>query len=86
MERRTLVKFGVTGSLATAACCATPLLPILLAALGLSAWTAWVDRALIPAFLIFAILTLYAMTRQREATVCRAAGADAESCRPGGQP
>jgi mercuric ion transport protein len=38
MDNKTLLKTGIAGSVVTALCCATPILVILLGAVGLSAW------------------------------------------------
>ncbi|MCC4118144.1 mercury resistance system transport protein MerF [Aromatoleum toluclasticum] len=71
MKTRTLLRTGITGSVVAAVCCATPLLVLLLGAVGLSAWVGWLDYVLIPALLGFGILTLYAWRRQRaECTYC----------------
>ena len=71
MDNRTLLKTGIVGSVIAAVCCATPILVILLAAVGLSAWAGWLDYALIPALLVFVGITIYALHRRRaEAAGC----------------
>lgn len=65
MKTRTLLRTGVTGSVVAAVCCATPVLVILLGAVGLSAWVGWLDYVLIPALVGFVGLTIYAWRRQR---------------------
>ena len=49
---------GLAGTLLVAACCFTPLLVILLAAVGLSAFTPYLDYVLWPALVILLILTV----------------------------
>ncbi|MGH7313253.1 MAG: mercury resistance system transport protein MerF [Candidatus Rokuibacteriota bacterium] len=49
----------------TAICCATPVLGAVLAAVGLAAWLGWADYVLIPALLLFAGMTAYAIVRKR---------------------
>lgn len=70
MYNRTLLKTGITGSVIAAVCCATPILVILLAAVGLSAWAAWLDFVLIPALVIFVGITIYALRRRRAEAAC----------------
>ena len=48
---RILVVTGAVGSVLAAICCATPVLGIVLGALGLTAWLATADYVLIPIFL-----------------------------------
>lgn len=71
METRTLLRTGIAGSVVTAICCATPVLAILLGAVGSAAWVGWLDYVLIPALLGFVGLTLYARRRLRtECATC----------------
>jgi len=73
MNNRTLLKTGVAGSVIAAVCCATPILVILLGALGLSAWAGGLDYVLIPALVIFVGITIYAWRRrQAELAFCGA--------------
>ncbi|QTQ30200.1 Mercuric transport protein [Aromatoleum bremense] len=65
MKTRNLLRTGITGSVVAAVCCATPVLVILLGAVGLSAWVGWLDYVLIPALIAFVGLTIYALRRQR---------------------
>ncbi len=65
MDNRALLKTGIAGSIVAAVCCATPVLVILLAALGLSAWARWLDYVLFPVLIIFAGITIYALHRRR---------------------
>ncbi|MPZ10579.1 MAG: mercury resistance system transport protein MerF [Kiloniellaceae bacterium] len=56
---------GAGGTIVVALCCFTPLLVVLLGAVGLSAWLGWLDYVLFPALAAFILLTLYALYRQR---------------------
>ncbi len=53
-----LVRLGIYGSIVAALCCFTPLLVVVLAGLGLSAVTGWLDYALFP--MLFASLGVLA--------------------------
>ena len=64
MNDRTLLRFGILGTIIVALCCFTPILVILVAAVGLSALTGYLDYVLIPALLIFLGLTVYAVRRR----------------------
>lgn len=65
MTRRGLLKTGVLGTVIAAICCFTPALAILLGAIGLAAWLAWLDYVLIPALIFFTGLTGYALVAGR---------------------
>lgn len=52
---------GIAGSTVMAVCCFTPALVILLGAVGLSAWLAWLDYLLIPGLILFVGLTAVAL-------------------------
>jgi mercuric ion transport protein len=49
MNNESLVKTGIIGVVVAAVCCATPVLVILLGAVGLSALTGYLDYVLLPA-------------------------------------
>lgn len=59
-NKRFLV-IGVIGTAVTAICCFTPALVVLLGAVGLTAWLAWLDYVLIPALALFMGLTVFAL-------------------------
>ena len=62
---------GLIGTVIAALCCFTPVLVILLGALGLSAIVGWLDYVLLPALVIFVAITIYALvtkTRDRHVT------------------
>ncbi len=64
-KNKTLLCTGAGGTIVAALCCFTPVLVVLLGAVGLSAWLAWIDYVLFPALGFFVLLTLYALHRQR---------------------
>jgi hypothetical protein len=69
-----LLKVGVAGTVIAALCCFTPVLTLLLAAVGLAALTGYLDYVLLPALAIFAGLTGYALWRRRQLAQCAADG------------
>ena len=78
MNDRNLLRTGIIGSVTAAICCFTPVLVILLGAVGLSAWLGWLDYVLFPALAIFLGLTGYAVYRlKRKPTAKGDLGADA---------
>jgi len=64
MKKSTLLRTGVIGTILAALCCFTPLLVVLLGAVGLSAWVGHLDAVLLPALVIFIALTIYALIRK----------------------
>ena len=63
MTDRTLVTVGAVGAAVAALCCFTPLLVVLLGAVGLSAWIGWLDYVLLPAIAIFASVAIYGIVQ-----------------------
>ena len=63
MDDKKLLCTGAAGSIIAAICCFTPALVVLLGAVGLSAWLAWLDFALFPLLALFLGLTAYAAAR-----------------------
>ncbi len=61
MKDRALLTTGVVGTILTALCCFTPVLVVLLTGVGLSAAIGYLDLVLLPALVIFAGLTVYAL-------------------------
>ena len=59
-----LLKYGLIGTALVALCCFTPILVILLGAVGLSALLGWLDIVLLPALAVFIGITLYALWRR----------------------
>ena len=66
-EKDMLLRSGITGTTVAAVCCFTPVLVVLLGAIGLSAWLGWLDFVLFPALAYFLALTGYALWRRRRA-------------------
>ncbi|WP_298432314.1 mercury resistance system transport protein MerF [uncultured Jannaschia sp.] len=60
-----LLKYGLIGTVVVALCCFTPVLVILLGAVGLSAVLGWLDLVLLPALAVFIGITLYALWRRQ---------------------
>lgn len=67
MKEKTLLRTGVIGSVIAILCCFTPVLVILLGAVGLSAWLGWLDYVLFPMLAGFLGLTAYALVRRKSA-------------------
>lgn len=75
MDKRKLLGTGIFGAAVMAVCCFTPALLILLGAVGLSAWLAWLDYLLIPGLILFIGLTAVALLlwqRERQLPDARA--------------
>ncbi len=68
MTNSTLLKTGIVGTIIAAICCFTPLLVILLGALGLSAAIGVLDYVLLPALAFFIALTVYALWKSKRQT------------------
>ena len=59
-----LTKFGLIGSIVAAICCFTPVLVVLLGAVGLSALIDYLDIVLLPTLAIFLVITGYALWKR----------------------
>jgi len=67
MEPRKIYRTGLIGSLIAAVCCFTPLLVIILASLGLSAFVGLLDYILLPALALCLAIMLYGLyLRQKQ--------------------
>ncbi len=64
MSSNGLIKTGIIGTIIAALCCFTPVLVILLSAVGLSAIIGYLDFVLLPAMGFFVLLTVYALWRK----------------------
>lgn len=64
MQSNKLLRLGVIGTVIAALCCFTPILVILLAAVGFSWAVGYLDYVLLPALFIFVGLTVYALWRR----------------------
>lgn len=60
MKQQTLLKTGIIGSLIAAICCLTPVLVVLLGAVGFAAFIGYLDYVLMPALVVFLGITAYA--------------------------
>ncbi len=58
---------AIAGTVLVALCCATPILVITLGAIGLSAFTPYLDYVLIPALIILIIITWISYKRYKKA-------------------
>lgn len=67
---KTLLRVSVIGTVLVALCCFTPILVVLLAVLGLSALTGYLDYVLLPALAVFIGLTIYAVRRKQKMDAC----------------
>ena len=68
MFKDRLLKVAVIGLVVTALCCFTPILVVVLTAIGLTAAVAWLDMILLPLLGLFAALSIFAYLRGRRAT------------------
>ena len=64
-RRSRLLSVGIVGTAIAALCCFTPLLAVLLGAVGLAALTGYLDYVLFPALAFFIGLTVYAVYAKR---------------------
>ncbi|WP_420346064.1 mercury resistance system transport protein MerF [Pelagibius sp.] len=65
MSDNRLLKVGVVGTVIAAVCCFTPLLVVVLGALGLSALVGVLDYVLLPVLALFIALTVYALWKRK---------------------
>ena len=67
MRDAAVLRTGIIGSVIAALCCFTPILVVLLGAVGLSALVGWLDVVLLPALALFLAITAYALWRRQRA-------------------
>ncbi len=66
MDQNTkLIGTGVAGALLSMLCCFTPVLVIMLSAVGLTAFVAKLDYVLVPVFIASIALVIFALVRRR---------------------
>ena len=59
-----LLQIGIVGTIVAAICCFTPVLVVLLGSVGLSALIGYLDIVLLPALVIFLVITGYALWKR----------------------
>jgi mercuric ion transport protein len=67
MSDKGLLKVGIVGTIVAALCCFTPVLVVLLGAVGLAAVIGWLDFWLLPALAVFLVITGYALWQHQKA-------------------
>jgi mercuric ion transport protein len=67
MSDKGLLKVGIVGTIVAALCCFTPVLVVLLGAVGLAAVIGWLDLVLLPALAVFLVITGYALWKHQKA-------------------
>lgn len=66
MKQNRLLWIGSIGTILSAVCCFTPVLVVLFAALGLSAFVGFLDFVLLPLLAVFVLLTAIALYHRKE--------------------
>ncbi len=61
MNDKTLLRTGIIGTVVVALCCFTPVLVVLVTAVGLAAVVGYLDYVLFPALAVFLAITGYAL-------------------------
>lgn len=70
MNDATLIKMGGIGTVVAAICCATPILVIVLGAVGLSAWAGYLDAVVLPILALCIGMLGYGLYKRRNAAAC----------------
>ncbi len=65
MKKNRLLMVGIVGAIVTALCCFTPILVVLLGAMGLAALVGYLDYVLFPVLGVFLLLVVVAIYRYR---------------------
>lgn len=65
MRESTLITTGAIGAVLAAVCCATPLLVVVLGAIGLTGWLAKADYVVFPALILCLGLIVFGLYRRR---------------------
>jgi len=72
MDQNTkLIGAGAAGAVALLMCCVTPMLAVLLGALGLTAFVAKLDYVLVPVFVASVALVIFALVRRRRSCAAK---------------
>ena len=66
MKNSRLLKIGVFGSVIAALCCFTPVLVLVLGAIGLSSLVGFLDYVLLPSLGLFLLITGYALWKRKQ--------------------
>jgi mercuric ion transport protein len=72
MTDRSLIATGGVAAVLAAICCATPLLAVMLRAIGLTAWIAKADYVVLRVLLLGVVLVRFGLHRRQSATACAA--------------
>lgn len=64
MKKNRLLQLGIVGTILTALCCFTPVLVLLLGALGLAAVVGYLDYVLFPLLAVFILLLIVGWYRR----------------------
>ena len=64
-DGRRVLRIGIIGAVVAALCCFTPILVVLLGAVGLAALTGYLDYVLFPALAFFIGLTIFALYKKK---------------------
>ena len=67
MSNKALLKVGIVGTIVAALWCFTPLLVVLLGAVGLAAVIGWLDLVLLPTLGVFVVITGDALWKHQKA-------------------
>ena len=62
-----IFRVGIIGTIVTAVCCFTPVLPFILGAIGISRFVGYLDMVLMPLLAIFAGIAIFGFLKQRSA-------------------
>lgn len=65
MANDKLLQLGIIGTVIAALCCFTPVLVVLLGAIGLSALVGVLDYVLLPVLAMFVAITVYALWKRK---------------------
>jgi len=62
-----IFRVGIIGTIVTAVCCFTPVLPFILGAIGISRFVIYLDMVLMPLLAIFAGIAIFGFLKRRSA-------------------
>ena len=62
-----IFRVGIIGTIVTAVCCFTPVLPFILGAIGISRFVSYLDMVLMPLLAIFAGIAIFGFLKRRSA-------------------